>query len=271
MKKYILLIIKGIIIGFGKIIPGVSGSLLAMSLGVYEKSLYKIRYFKEEIEQNILYFMFLGIGILISIIFGSKIVLYLLNNYYVLTIFLFIGLILGMVPSIYKKTKQKDFSYYLVTTITFIVALLILNIKNVDSFVYENNFISNIQVIFIGFIESFTMIVPGISGTAIFLILGYYEFIMELFSSIFTLMSKETLMIILFFFSFLISSYFISIWINLMLSKYEKITYAMILGFGYSSVFLLLKDAIGKITNPFQIIFSFILMFIGFIISKKFE
>ena len=48
MREYLILFIKGIIIGIGKIIPGVSGSLLAMSLGVYEKTLYKIRYFTKK-------------------------------------------------------------------------------------------------------------------------------------------------------------------------------------------------------------------------------
>jgi len=271
MREYLILFIKGIIIGIGKIIPGVSGSLLAMSLGVYEKTLYKIRYFTKKIEKNILYFFFLGTGILVSIIFGSKIVLYFLNNYYTLTIFLFVGLILGMVPSIQKKVTNKDIIYYIVTIFTLILTLFILNIKSIDNFVYENNFISNIQVILIGFIEAFTMVVPGISGTAIFLILGYYEFIMELFSSIFIFITKEIFMVILFFSSFLFSLYLISIWINFMLSKYKKITYAMILGFGYSSIFLLLKDVLIKLTNPIELIVSIFLMFIGFIISKKFE
>ena len=176
-----------------------------------------------------------------------------------------------MVPSIQKKVTNKDIIYYIVTIFTLILTLFILNIKSIDNFVYENNFISNIQVILIGFIEAFTMVVPGISGTAIFLILGYYEFIMELFSSIFIFITKEIFMVILFFSSFLFSLYLISIWINFMLSKYKKITYAMILGFGYSSIFLLLKDVLIKLTNPIELIVSIFLMSIGFIISKKFE
>lgn len=271
MKDYIVLIVKGMIIGLGKIIPGVSGSLLAMSLGVYEKSIYKIRYFKKEIQENILYFFFLGIGILIAIIFGSKIILYFLNHYYVLTIFLFIGLILGIVPSVYKKVKKKDIKYYIVTILTVIVTLLLLNFKNINNFVYENNFVSNIQILLMGFIEAFTMIVPGISGTAIFLILGYYEFIMSLFSNISSIIFSNPFMVSLFFISFLFSVYLVSIFINFMLSKHEKITYAMILGFGYSSIILLLKEVIPKVSNPLEILFSFFLVILGFIISKKFE
>lgn len=271
MKEYIILIIKGIIIGLGKIIPGVSGSLLAMSLGVYEKTLYKIRYFKESIKENMIYFIFLGIGILISIIFGSKIILYFLNNYYVLTIFLFIGLILGIVPSVYKKVKVKDKKYYIATIITILLTILLLNIENKTTFIYKDNIISNIQVMVIGFIEAFTMIVPGISGTAIFLILGYYEFIMNLFSNITSFILNEPLVIILFFISFLLSVYLVSIFINYMLLKHEKITYGMILGFGYSSIFLLIKEVLPKVASPTEMITSIFLILIGFITAKKFE
>ena len=41
-------ILIGLIIGVGKIIPGVSGSVLAITLGVYEKIIYSINnIFKE--------------------------------------------------------------------------------------------------------------------------------------------------------------------------------------------------------------------------------
>ena len=45
-----MLIIKGLIIGIGKIIPGVSGSMLAISLGEYENMLSAVNnYFKDVI------------------------------------------------------------------------------------------------------------------------------------------------------------------------------------------------------------------------------
>ena len=39
-------LLKGFIIGIGKIIPGVSGSVLAITLGVYDKSVEYINNFK---------------------------------------------------------------------------------------------------------------------------------------------------------------------------------------------------------------------------------
>ena len=46
------LILKGFLIGIGKIIPGVSGSMLAMSLGVYEKGIEILSNLTKEIRKN---------------------------------------------------------------------------------------------------------------------------------------------------------------------------------------------------------------------------
>ena len=47
--------IKGFIIGIGKIIPGVSGAMLATIMGVYDKSIFYICNFKNNIKTAIKY------------------------------------------------------------------------------------------------------------------------------------------------------------------------------------------------------------------------
>ena len=71
-------IIKGFIIGIGKIIPGVSGAILAISIGVYDKSIYYLNNFKNNKRESIKYLFPLGLGIIISIVSFSKIINYLL-------------------------------------------------------------------------------------------------------------------------------------------------------------------------------------------------
>ena len=61
-------LLKGFIIGIGKIIPGVSGSVLAITLGVYDKSVEYINNFKSNKKESLKYLLPLGIGIIISII-----------------------------------------------------------------------------------------------------------------------------------------------------------------------------------------------------------
>ena len=52
-----MLILKGIIIGIGKIIPGVSGSMLAISMGIYQKMIDSVNNFFKDIKSNFLFFV----------------------------------------------------------------------------------------------------------------------------------------------------------------------------------------------------------------------
>ena len=115
-------LLYGLLIGLGKIIPGVSGSVIAITLGVYEKSINSINHFFKDIKKNTTYLLPLGIGIIISIIFTSKIVINLLNNYYLPTILFFLGLIIGGIQDI---RKQISIRYTHLTIISFTLILIL--------------------------------------------------------------------------------------------------------------------------------------------------
>ena len=88
----IIIILKGIIIGIGKIIPGVSGSVMAISFNVYDKAIYSITNFFDNPKNNAKFIINLGLGIVIGIVLFSKIINYLITNYYFYTSIFFIGL-----------------------------------------------------------------------------------------------------------------------------------------------------------------------------------
>lgn len=154
---------------------------------------------------------------------------------------------------------------------TIIILTFVFNFKSSSNFIYKNNFISNIQVVIIGFLEAFTMIVPGISGTAIFMNLGYYNFLMNLFSNSIEILFYSFNIIFIFSLSFILSVYFISSLMNYLLSKKEKITYSIILGFSYVSMYFMFKDAILSINSIFETIIGIILFIAGLIISMRLE
>jgi len=256
---------KGIIIGIGKIIPGVSGSLLAISLGVYEKAIDSlINIYKDS--KNMVFLGKIGIGILISIIFFSKIILYFLNNYYLYTMIFFIGLMMGNVPSsikIVKQAKKKDIIYLLLSLL-----LVYIIYKFKSPIVYSPNIsFNNFVIIFIlGIIDAITMIVPGISGTALFMMLNCYHFIMDLFSNLFSKIYFTITFGIGVIIGILITGYIM----NKLLTNHKEKVHLVILGFTISSLVVLLIPIIKMIT-PFNVIPLAILLILGFIISKKLE
>ena len=69
------LILKGFIIGLGKIMPGVSGAMLAITLNEYDVIIESIANIKKDIYNNTKYLSKLGIGIILAIILASKIII----------------------------------------------------------------------------------------------------------------------------------------------------------------------------------------------------
>ena len=260
---------KGFIIGTGKIIPGVSGSMLAISLNVYEKLLNIIANIKK-IDSNSFKFLFsISIGIIISITIFSKIIKWTINTFYIPIMFLFIGLILGGIPNITKeisteKRKHSKNKKILIFIISFAASYIITQIGNIN--LSSNN---NIIIFFIlGLIEAFSSIVPGISGTAIYMSLGIYDTLLNLFSN---LLNPHYIHITLLFGAgILIGTYIIAKLITYLL-KYQKIyTFTSILGFMSSAIFIMFKQILVYISNTSfvsttipQITIGIIMLYIG--------
>ena len=184
MKEKFILIIKGFIVGVGKIIPGVSGAMLAITLGIYDKCIYAISNFTKNIKNNLYLLFFIGIGIILSVGLFSNMVIYLLDSSYFITMCFFIGLIIGGVPKLYNESKVnvKNKKNIGLIIISFLI-ILVINYINPEYVIKTNaNFITLISI---GILEAFAMVVPGISGTALLMLIGYYDMVLIRFREIF--------------------------------------------------------------------------------------
>ncbi len=262
----IKLTLKGIIIGLGKIIPGVSGSMLAFSLGVYEDAINAITNFKNNLKKNILFLSYLGIGIVISILLFSNLLIYLLNNYYDFTIMLFIGLIAGTIPSVLKKVTLKKKRNIIFLFLALFIVYLIGILKITVPFKPKPNILSYAYIILLGFIDATTMIIPGISGTATFMMLNAYNFVLDVFSNPF----KNLLASFLFFSGILLGIILISMLINYLLKNKKEELYLLIIGFSLSSLIYLFLKLLPKLILG-NIFYYLLLFIIGFVISYKMD
>ncbi len=255
--------VKGFIIGIGKIIPGVSGAMLATIMGVYDKSIFYICNFKSNIKEGIRYLFPIGVGIVLSIILFSKIISMCLNKYYSITMLFFVGLIIGGFPFVINKVKKKD---YFISVVSFSLFFLIsvFNINN--SYVLRNNFIDTVIYFFSGGIEAIGTIVPGVSGTALLMIVGTYD------SIVYSIGNLTNFKII---FPFIIGIIlFILLFVKLvdyLFRKYNDKMYAFILGVLVSSTVLLVIQVFKDKVIFLDVLIGIIFMFIGIFISSLFK
>lgn len=271
--KNIILMIKGFFIGVANIIPGVSGGTLAITLGIYEKLISTISHIFKNLKENIKFLLPIGIGAILSILLLSKAIKFTLTNYTLITVLFFVGAILGGIPMLYKKVKNDiKISNIVIFTIMFalIIALTFLgsgkdvNLTSLQLFDY-------IKLFIVGVIASATMVIPGISGSAMLMTMGYYYPIINTISNLtnFGELSSNLLILVPFGIGIVVGIILIAKVIEYLLKKFEIKTYFAIIGFVLSSVIVIfIKSGIASF-NIYDIIFGIVLFLIGFLIAYK--
>jgi len=168
------LFLKGIIVGIGAIAPGLSGSLLLVVLGLYEKVINSITTLFKNFKKNLLFLIPLGIGILLGIVTFSRLISFVIENYEIQTRLAFFGLLIGTIPLFYREVKKNNDlnkKHFLLMGIAFILGVCVLLSPSIGS--TEN--INIFQSFLLGFIGIGATIVPGVSGTAVLSVLGLYD------------------------------------------------------------------------------------------------
>lgn len=298
--EYLKLISKGFFVGIALIIPGLSGGTLAVYLGIYEKLLHAIGHVFSEFKQSLEFLIPLFLGIAISVVSLARLLGYIINaNSFVVLLF-FIGLIFGGSLDIYRQAKPKQEPFQLSSVITGIVSfsliiLLIIfgKLSNEVGASYINISISSmILLFFLGMAASMTMIVPGVSGSALLIVLGYYTAIVtNVVGNIldFSMIGYNLQVAIPFALGAVVGIILFSKIIEFALKWYKRQTYSAILGFIIGSIvaiFFEIKDPVTATNHDLQepiynhlftflgdnviSLFGGLLLFVvGFIITKR--
>lgn len=263
-----ILFIKGFIIGIGKIIPGVSGALLAINFKVYERAIEAVVNFFDDWKKNLLFITKLGSGIILSIVLCSNGIIYLLNNYRFITMMFFVGLICGGTYN-YATGIKCNYSDVLFM-ILFIVMLFIISYDNIfNSYEITHGFMDNVVFFIGGVIEVVSSIIPGISGTAIHLILGIYDSILMMISKIFDF--HYVIMNINLYISYgigmMVSFIICMIGINYLLKRYPVIFSKIILGLCIYSILMLVIFTFSLKITILNYVLGIMLLIVGLLIG----
>lgn len=178
------LIFQGMAVGIANIIPGVSGGTMMVAMGLYDKLIHSITHLKSEFKQalKLLVPIFLGAGI--AIVGLSRLFEYLLENHPIPTNFAFCGLIAGSLPFIVKKVKGHTVTIgKLIPFLLFFGVVILMAIMGEEAGTAADVSLSILNVVklfAVGVIAAATMVVPGVSGSMILMLLGYYDVILML-------------------------------------------------------------------------------------------
>lgn len=276
--KNLILVIKGFFMGLANLIPGVSGGTIAITLGIYDTLINAISHFLTNLKENLKFLIPIFIGIALSILTLSKVISFCLDKYLFATIMFFIGAIVGGIPMLYKKVCKNKIKFIdilvFVLSFAFVISMTFLT-GGTEILLTNLNALGYVKLLFVGIITSATMVIPGISGSAVLMTLGYYEPIINIVKDItnFSNLGFNLSILIPFGIGVLIGIVLIAKLIEYLFKKYEIKTYYGILGFVIASIVsIILQNFImpGLISvSILSAIIGMILFGLGFVIVYK--
>ena len=176
-------IIKGMMIGIANIMPGVSGGTLAVSMGIYDKLIHCITHILSEFKESMKFLLPIFAGAGIALVALTFVIEALFQYYPIPTNLLFIGLIVGGLPPVVTKVKSHKltFGHILAGLLFFalVVGMAMMGDNGSRQVTLNLGIVPMIQLILVGIIAAATMIIPGVSGSMVLLILGYYQPIIQ--------------------------------------------------------------------------------------------
>lgn len=264
--RFLLDFFKGILIGSGAILPGISSGVFCVVFGIYEKLVDSILNIFHDFKKNFTFLFPIALGGIVGVLLVSKLLKFLLTMYPVPTNFCFIGLILGSLPVLFKKAnKSTGFRLHYLIYFFFTLLLGILSIKleyilpqliNLD--LGQNYFF---YLILAGFLMSVGIVVPGVSSSLILMSLGVYSIYIASVASIdLSVLFPMGIGLILGCILFLKI-------IQFLLNKYYSQTFYSIIGFVLGSILILYPG----FNFNFEGLISVMLFLVSFFISFSLE
>ncbi len=173
--------VLGTFIGLAVIVPGVSGSAMAIIFRLYEKLLFALGNIFKKFKKCIRFLLPIGIGAVIGLVLGFFGVQALLNLMPFAIVALFAGLMLGAFPSVKDQLKgEKPTTKRILLFIVGLILPIIISAVSVFA-TSATTALDNLQfyhyIIFLvlGYIIAITQLVPGLSATALLMAFGYFS------------------------------------------------------------------------------------------------
>lgn len=171
-KNFILRVLQGLLIGAGAILPGISGGVLAVIFGIYRPMMESLAHPKTALKRHLPTLAPIGIGWLAGFLGGSGLIFLLFNQSETIATCLFVGLILGTLPSLWRDAGEqgRKKADYAACAVCFLgLSALLLYVQYGALYEMPANFFG---FVFCGVLWGLSFIVPGMTSSSILMAVG---------------------------------------------------------------------------------------------------
>ena len=278
MLHWILDVLRGAVIGVSNIIPGVSGGTMAVSMGIYDRVIYAVNNLFKQFKKNMKALLPILIGVLIGLFAFAALIGALLGTKSdeipitrLPTNFAFIGLILGGLPAIYKRVNMKNAGIPgVILFLVFLALVVVLPLLSPpEARTVDHSVGTALLMIPLGAIASSTMVIPGVSGSMIMMLLGYYNSVINAMNDLRGGDWSSLAILLPYVIGLLVGIVFIAKLMNFLLKKHGALTFCAIFGLVIGSpVALLMQNReCFALANTGNWIASIVCLIVGFAIA----
>lgn len=241
MKKDLLLVLKGFIIGSSMSVPGVSGGTMAILLGIYDRMIQAVSHFFKDIKGNTLYLGKICVGGVLGLFSLAFVIKALLEKFPIPVSIFFLGAVIGGIPALYKKTKEQKIKassvLFFLLGLGIVIAIGFIPTGNIS--ISLDGGITQIPMLLItGIVIAIALVLPGISTSHMLLVLGMYDAMLAAITNFdFTFLAILAI-------SVLIGVFLITKPLEWTMNKFPHQTYCMIIGFVIGSTSEIFRDKI---------------------------
>lgn len=174
MIGFIFKIFQGSLVGLGAVLPGISGGVLCVIFGIYKTIMEFLASPFKRLKTHLPGLLPYGIGFVAGFLGVSKVLAFLLEKHPDPSVCVFVGLIAGMLPSLFKEAGREGkskASYVAMVTGAVVIFALLTGLKFLNVTI-EPNFV---WYIFCGFCLALSLIAPGMSFSTLLMPLGLYQ------------------------------------------------------------------------------------------------
>lgn len=274
-------ILKGVVIGIANIIPGVSGGTMAVSMGIYDKMIHCVTHLFKEFKKSVQFLLPIFIGAGIGLLGLTFVIQAAFERFPMPTNFLFIGLIVGGLPAVWKKVQGQKISVgHAIAALAFFALVVgMAAIGEAEGRTADMSLgpVQMVKFFGVGMIASATMIIPGVSGSMVLLLLGYYNAILDTITGFLKALVAFDMPAIMHNLGIIIPMglgivfgiFAIAKIIEIVFAKFPLYAYWAIIGLIVASPFAIIMMGQGMVISVGNVIASVVTFAAGFLIAMK--
>lgn len=274
-------ILKGVVIGIANIIPGVSGGTMAVSMGIYDKMIHCVTHLFKEFKKSVQFLLPIFIGAGIGLLGLTFVIQAAFERFPMPTNLLFIGLIVGGLPAVWKKVQGQKISVgHAIAALAFFALVVgMAAIGEAEGRTADMSLgpVQMVKFFGVGMIASATMIIPGVSGSMVLLLLGYYNAILDTITGFLKALVAFDMPAIMHNLGIIIPMglgivfgiFAIAKIIEIVFAKFPLYAYWAIIGLIVASPFAIIMMGQGMVISVGNVIASVVTFAAGFLIAMK--